>query len=275
MREIRAAYFGRSNTDLSVAGLTQLLTYPELKIVSVTCGRDAEEKCVDGKLQRLAATHRIPVLTFQEVRQTYPQLDLVISFSNPVLFPRAFVESVAFGCVNLHTAPLPEYRGCHGIEHALINGDTTFAATLHFCDEGIDTGPVIEVRRFAIEEHDVATDIWHKIDDASLELLKTHMPCLLAAALRGRRIAGEPQDVTHARYYRDDSIGGSEIDPGWPYEKIVRYVRAMQHPKREPAYFVAGEKHVHLRYERGQLVVEAITETPVVVGEGTETSERP
>jgi methionyl-tRNA formyltransferase len=255
---LRVAFFGRSNVELSVAGLAHLLTYPELEIISVTCGRGAAEQKVDGRLQRLAREHGLPVMPFAQVRETHPQLDLVVSFSNPVVFPRDFLALVTFGCVNLHPAPLPEYRGCHSIEHALLNGDTTFAATLHFCDAGIDTGPIIAARRVRIDADDVASDIWRRVDEAAVKLLADQMPRVIAAAARGERVPAEPQDEARARYYADDSIVGGEIDLAWPYEKIVRFTRAMTHPMRGLAYFVAAGRRVSLRYERGALVVNSI-----------------
>jgi methionyl-tRNA formyltransferase len=260
LRPLLTAFFGRTDAKLSVVGLEHLLTYPEVNIVSVTCGRRKEDQELSGPLQRLATLNNIPTMTLDQVRQSYSELDLVISFSNPVIFPNDFIEASRFGCINMHPAPLPFYRGCHGIEHALLNDEKKFGSTLHFCNSKIDAGPIIEVRWVDIEEHDTATDIWKKVDEVSLDLLRTHMPRVIEAAASGKRIEAQPQDQSLARYYRDDSYTTSEIDLRWPTEKIIRFVRAMTHPVWERAFFFAGGKRISLSYVGGSVVVDSIVE---------------
>jgi phosphoribosylglycinamide formyltransferase 1 len=45
--------------------------------------------------------------------------------------------------VNTHSAPLPDFPGAHPIEDVLAAGVAETAATVHYVDEGVDTGPVI------------------------------------------------------------------------------------------------------------------------------------
>ena len=49
--------------------------------------------------------------------------------------------------VNTHSAPLPAFPGAHPIEDVLAAGVRETAATVHYVDEGIDTGPVIRAER--------------------------------------------------------------------------------------------------------------------------------
>ena len=43
----------------------------------------------------------------------------------------------------MHPSLLPEFPGAHAIEDALAAGVATTGVTVHFVDEGVDTGPVI------------------------------------------------------------------------------------------------------------------------------------
>lgn len=52
--------------------------------------------------------------------------------------------------VNIHPALLPKFPGLHAGQQALDAGETETGCTVHFVDEGIDTGPVIEQRKIAI-----------------------------------------------------------------------------------------------------------------------------
>jgi phosphoribosylglycinamide formyltransferase-1 len=45
--------------------------------------------------------------------------------------------------VNVHPSLLPAFPGAHAIDDALAAGVETTGVTVHYVDEGIDTGPVI------------------------------------------------------------------------------------------------------------------------------------
>jgi phosphoribosylglycinamide formyltransferase-1 len=59
-----------------------------------------------------------------------------------LLRPR-FFEVFGRRVVNTHSAPLPAFPGAHPIEDVLAAGAPETAATIHWVDEGVDTGPVI------------------------------------------------------------------------------------------------------------------------------------
>lgn len=56
--------------------------------------------------------------------------------------------------VNTHAAPLPEFPGAHPIEDVLAAGVAETAATVHYVDEGVDTGTVIRAERVPVLEGD-------------------------------------------------------------------------------------------------------------------------
>jgi phosphoribosylglycinamide formyltransferase 1 len=64
-----------------------------------------------------------------------------------------------FRIVNTHPALLPAFPGAHAIRDALAAGATTTGVTVHWVDEGIDTGPVIA---------QVAVDVRPDDDEATL-----------------------------------------------------------------------------------------------------------
>jgi methionyl-tRNA formyltransferase len=244
---------------LSVKGLETALAQPGIEVVSVTGGRGETTSWQDGPLRDVAHAAGIPLLAFREVRRYFPQLDLAISFSNPIVFPSSFLTSVGLGVVNMHPAPLPAYRGCHGIEHAILNGDDRFGATLHYCTPEVDTGPIIEVLWTSIDAHDVASDIWQRVDDLAMELLRRNLPRIVQTGQRGERLSAISQDAERSRYYDDLSLPEeAELDLGRSWEENVRWVRAYQHPRRRPAYIVSQGRRILLRYERGRVCVEKV-----------------
>ena len=57
--------------------------------------------------------------------------------------------------INVHPALLPAFPGVRAIEQALAYGVKVFGVTVHFVDEGVDTGPVIVQRALELPD---ATD---------------------------------------------------------------------------------------------------------------------
>jgi phosphoribosylglycinamide formyltransferase 1 len=56
----------------------------------------------------------------------------------------AFVAARAGRIVNVHPSLLPKWSGAHAIERAYRSGEREFGVTVHFVDEGMDTGKAID-----------------------------------------------------------------------------------------------------------------------------------
>ncbi len=114
-----------------------------------------------------------------------------------IIGPKDLSEAVY---LNLHPAPLPEYRGCNSYAHAIINGEDEYGVSLHYMDEGIDTGPIIGVRRFPIFHDDTGKSLYDRAQVEALNLFEEWWPVL--------REGLPPATVQPAegRYYRRDSL---------------------------------------------------------------------
>lgn len=71
-------------------------------------------------------------------------------------FMRLLAPSVVnrFRIVNTHPALLPAFPGPHALRDALAAGVETTGVTVHWVDEGVDTGPVVAQTRVPIEPGD-------------------------------------------------------------------------------------------------------------------------
>lgn len=92
------------------------------------------------------------------------------------LLSEAFLSRFPDRVINVHPALLPAFRGLDAIQQALDYGVKVFGVTVHFVDQGVDSGPVILQR--AIELPD-ATDA-----EAVHELLRPLEHELLPEAIR-------------------------------------------------------------------------------------------
>jgi phosphoribosylglycinamide formyltransferase 1 len=81
------------------------------------------------------------------------EVELVVLAGYMALLDAAFLARFPRRVINVHPALLPAFPGVRAIEQALAYGVKVFGVTVHFVDEGVDTGPVIAQR--ALELPDV------------------------------------------------------------------------------------------------------------------------
>jgi phosphoribosylglycinamide formyltransferase-1 len=76
--------------------------------------------------------------------------DLIVLAGYMQLLSAPFVARFRHRIVNVHPALLPDYPGLDAIGQALAAGEEVTGVTVHFVDEGVDTGPVILQREVGV-----------------------------------------------------------------------------------------------------------------------------
>jgi phosphoribosylglycinamide formyltransferase-1 len=73
--------------------------------------------------------------------------------------------------INIHPSLLPKHRGSRAAAQALAAGDTVTGCTVHYVDEGVDTGEIIAQREVPVFPGDTAETLQARIQTAEHELL--------------------------------------------------------------------------------------------------------
>ena len=84
-------------------------------------------------------------------------VELVVLAGYMALLTPAFLARFPGRVINVHPALLPAFPGLRAVEQALAYGVKVFGVTVHFVDEGVDTGPIIAQR--AIELPDATSAV--------------------------------------------------------------------------------------------------------------------
>ena len=87
------------------------------------------------------------------------------------LLTPSFLDRFPGRVVNTHSAPLPQFPGPHPIEDVLAAGVSETAATVHYVDEGIDTGAVIASERVPVLPGDDAPTLRARVQAVEHRLL--------------------------------------------------------------------------------------------------------
>lgn len=106
------------------------------------------------------------------------QPDLVVSAGFMRILAKEFVTT--FKVINSHPALLPLFPGAHAVRDALAAGATQTGTTIHWVDEGIDTGAVIAQERLEITPTDTEESLHERIKIIERGLIVATIPQILA-----------------------------------------------------------------------------------------------
>jgi phosphoribosylglycinamide formyltransferase 1 len=98
-------------------------------------------------------------------------VELVVLAGYMQLLSGGFLRRFPARVINVHPALLPAFPGLHAVEQALEYGVKVFGVTVHFVDDGVDTGPVILQRAVEVPDARSADDVFEHLHPIEHELL--------------------------------------------------------------------------------------------------------
>lgn len=87
--------------------------------------------------------------------------DFIFSYLSPWVIPSSLLERANLGAINWHPGP-PDYPGIGCTNFAIYNSSKQFGITCHYMAAKVDTGKIIEVRRFSVLDNDSVYSITQK-----------------------------------------------------------------------------------------------------------------
>jgi|GEM_PF-244762 len=169
-------------------------------------------------------------------------LDYFFSVHFPYIIPQSVLDVPRIGGLNLHPAYLPFNRGWHTPSWAILE-QTPYGATLHWVDEGTDTGDIALQRRVEVQPTDTADTLYARVLAAEIELLREAIPLLESRALP--RIPQEGQGTAHVKSDLT-RMRRIDLDQHMQARDLLRQIRALTTNRDdEAAYFeVDGERYL-------------------------------
>jgi phosphoribosylglycinamide formyltransferase-1 len=110
--------------------------------------------------------------------------ELVVLAGYMQLVTPAFLRRFPQRVINVHPALLPAFPGIRAIEQALEYGVKVFGVTVHFVDEGVDSGPIILQRAVELPEAADAGTVREALRPVEHELLTTAVALIARGAVR-------------------------------------------------------------------------------------------
>lgn len=175
------------------------------------------------------------------------ELDLVVAVHFPYMIPRKALDATRLGWLNLHPALLPFNRGWHTPTWAILDG-TPAGATLHFMDEGLDTGDVVSQREVVINPADTADSLYQRIMWTEVQLFRDTWPSIAEGSYERR-----PQAAGAGTFHRredliDSGLQHLDLTSSESTGQLLRRLRGLTTNRvDEAAFFLADGKRYRIR----------------------------
>ena len=112
----------------------------------------------DKNIEVVLKKHKVPIIHLEKSINDPKSIDkiksfdpaLLISVAGNQIFKKPIIELAPKGCLNLHTALLPKYRGLMPTFWVMKNNEKETGVSIFFVDEGIDSGPIIVQKKVEI-----------------------------------------------------------------------------------------------------------------------------
>ena len=112
------------------------------------------------------------------------QVDLVVLAGFMELLGQDFIRRFAGRIVNVHPALLPAFSGLRPIEEALEHGVKVTGVTVHFVDEGVDSGPIVLQEAFELSYPCAIAEIVERLHEIEHRLLTRAIRLIAAGRVR-------------------------------------------------------------------------------------------
>ncbi|WP_163371568.1 formyltransferase family protein [Endozoicomonas acroporae] len=186
--------------------------------------------------------------------------DFGVSINFWQIIPKSIIDKGRLGFINLHHSYNLSYRGRDMTSHVIRNARNKkqfyHGTTLHYLDEGLDTGPIISTKACEISEYDTAWSLFNKVEALGLDLLKEWLPRLvISRAVVAYPEVGQPLSFRGALNKQLNSLTGDKL-------MIYDFVRSSDFNNfYEPAFYIDNEGgKVYLTTDNkfaGEVIVDA------------------
>jgi len=116
------------------------------------------KSCFSNSIKSFLIENDIPIINIEDSINSRASLnsirnfdpDLLVSILGNQIFKRPLIDLAPKGCINLHTALLPKYRGLIPTFWVMKNNEKYTGVSVFLVDEGIDSGPIIVQEKLEI-----------------------------------------------------------------------------------------------------------------------------
>lgn len=175
--------------------------------------------------------------------QVIENSDVVFSLGYWKKIRKKDIDRVPLGIVNFHHSYELKFQGRHCATWALRHNEKFHGSTIHFIDEKIDEGTIIDSESFLIRDDDVSEDIFMKSNEVGFNLLTKNFRKIIT----GRKTNYLPS-IKEKHSYKSKDLS-HEVQLDLDDKKLLREIRSLTFDKMPAPYLLLEGKKVYLKIE--------------------------
>jgi methionyl-tRNA formyltransferase len=205
----------------------------------------------DNEILSEATLKNIPFLIYESSEQiceyirnmsTKPVLGLLAWW--PKIVKQPLLSLLDHGFINMHPSLLPYNRGKHYNFWAIVE-QAPFGVSLHFVDDGVDTGDIVAQKRIPYDWEDTGASLYKKASEIIVELFKENYEDI--RSLKIRRIQ---QDLSLGSFHRAKELNNAsriDLDTNYKASDLLNLIRAKTFPGYPACWFNDGKDEYEVR----------------------------
>ena len=183
-----------------------------------------------GGMRAVAGRRELPLREVGDIHALEPELrrmapDLLVVASYPRLFRASLLAIPRKGELNVHTGALPRWRGVHPLNWALIHDDPEMGVTVHYMEEGADSGGIVAQKTIPVGIEDDINSMRDKLTTLGAELLADAIDRIADGT-----VTVSPQDSAAATWAPRRRPEQGRLDWSRPSREVFSLCRALYAP---------------------------------------------
>lgn len=170
--------------------------------------------------------------------------DLFILCWWPYIIREPLITLPRHGCLNFHPSLLPYNRGKHYNFWALVE-EAPFGVTLHFVDEGVDTGDIAFQSLVETTWEDTGETLYYKAQDAIIRLFKENFQRIMAGDIP--KLPQNPKEGSFHKARELDPASEIFLDKEYRARELINLIRARTFSPHPAAWFVDNGERYEVR----------------------------
>lgn len=174
------------------------------------------------------------------------ECDIAVSVFFGYILAGDLIDVFPKGVVNVHPSYLPYNRGSYPNVWSILER-TPAGVSLHYIDEGIDTGAIIARKKVPVDPVDTGATLYRKLEKSCIQLFVNTWPQIVAGTVTP--IAQNRDEGTYHRTADVNSVDEIDLDKSYKAKELIDLIRARTFPPYRGAFFRVGGEKVYVRLE--------------------------
>lgn len=217
--------------------------YDVTGLITLTSDR-ARKRC--GSVDYSSACHRfdVPLVRVENINDASGlaalssfACDLIVVLGWGQILGSSALRHATLGTVGSHASLLPHNRGSAPVNWAIIRGETEGGNSLMWLAEGVDSGHLIDQRRFPITAYDTCETVYQKVSETNRQMLLDLLRQLDEGQRPGVAQVHTDEPLLPRRRPKDGQVNWQSGSPD-----VYNFVRALARPFPGASTFLCGEE---------------------------------